>query len=81
MTKAVIMPVPTEKGGISYQGVAGAARSQGRTMGEALDALATQLPSDDTGMLVVVQSLRPDRFFSAIQQRILLWRRVRRCAA
>lgn len=71
MTKVAIMPVHTETGGVSYRGVAGAARSQGRTVGEALDALATQLPSDDVGMLVVVQSLRPDRFFSAIQQQRL----------
>lgn len=71
MTKAAIMPVPTETGGISYRGVAGETHSQGKTIGEALDALTTQLPGDDAVMLIVVQSLRPDRFFSAFQQQHL----------
>ncbi len=71
MTTVAILPVPTEKGGLSYRGVAGDKRSQGSTPGEALDALATQLGDDGTRLLVVVQSLRPDRFFSAAQQQRL----------
>lgn len=69
MTTVAIVPVPTEKGGISYRGMAGDKHSQGSTVGEALDALTAQLPGDETGLLVVVQSLRPDRFFNAAQQR------------
>lgn len=71
MTTVAILPVPTEKGGISYRGLAGDKRSQGRTAGEALDALTAQLPDDETGLLAVVQNLRPDRFFDAVQQRRL----------
>ena len=71
MTNVAIMPVPSEKGDISYFAVAGQTRSQGRTIGEALDALTTQLPESDAGMLVVVQSLNPDRYFSAAQQQRL----------
>lgn len=71
MTNVAILPVPSEQGTISYRAVAGQTRSQGRTVGEALDALTTQLPESDTGMLVVVQSLHPDRYFSAAQQKRL----------
>jgi hypothetical protein len=50
-------------------------RSEGDTPGQALDALTRQLPGDQAGpgagLLVVVQGLRPDRFFGADQQRRL----------
>ena len=82
MTTVAILPVPTEKGGIAYQGVAGEKRSQGNTIGEALDALTVQLPETYDSLVVVVQSLRPDRFFDAEQQRRLgelmnAWREAR----
>lgn len=71
MTTVAILPVPTEKGGIAYRGVAGDKWSQGSTVEEAVDALAAQLPGDRADLFVVVQSLRPDRFFDAVQQRRL----------
>ena len=73
MTNVAILPVPTEKGGLSYRGIAGDKHSEGSTPGEALDALARQLPQDRTGegLLVVVQGLRPDHFFGGAQQRRL----------
>ena len=82
MTTVAILPVPTEKGGISYRAVAGGKRSHGSTVGEALDALTAQLPDDDTGLLVVVQSLRRDLVFGLTQQRRLAeltaqWRKCR----
>ncbi len=70
MTAAMILPVPTEKGGIVYRGIAGDKHSEGSTAGEALDALKAQLPEDEPAV-VVVQSLRPDQFFDAAQQRRL----------
>ncbi len=71
MTNVAILPVPSEQGTITYRAVAGQAHSQGRTVGEALDALTTQLPESDSGMFVTVQSLHPDGFFSAAQQQRL----------
>ncbi len=71
MTTVAILPVPMEKGGVSYRGIAGDVRSQGSTVGEALDALTTQLADAQAGLLVLVQSLRPDQFFDASQQRRL----------
>lgn len=67
MNAATILPVPTEKGGILYRGMAGDKHAEGSTVGEALDALKAQLPEDEPAV-VIVQSLRPDRFFSAAQQ-------------
>jgi hypothetical protein len=71
MTKVAIVPIPTEKGGVSYRAVAGDKRSQGATAGAALDALTAQLTEEESRTLVVVQSGRPDRFFDASQQQRL----------
>lgn len=67
MTTIAILP---EKPG-SYRAVTGNKESTGRTAGEALDALAVQLPDDDNGTLVIVQNYKADRFFNVAQQRRL----------
>ncbi len=71
MTKIAILSVPTQKGGVTFRAVTGATQSQGKTAGEALDALTAQLPAEDAGMMVVVQNFRPDKFFSQKQQQRL----------
>ena len=68
MTRVTILPVPTEQGDLSYRAIAGERSAQGKTAGEALDAITEQLSAEEASTLVVVQSLRPDRFFSAAQQ-------------
>lgn len=82
MTKVAILPIRTEEGNISYHAMAGNKLSQGKTPGEALDALTEQLSEEETGTLVIVQNLLPDRFFTAKQQRRLMvlmdrWRKTR----
>ncbi|MEJ7638667.1 MAG: hypothetical protein WKF75_12005 [Singulisphaera sp.] len=62
-----------------YRAVAGRKQAMGRTAGEALDALAMQLPGEDADTLVIVRNMSPDRFFTAEQRRRLeqltaLWR-------
>ena len=71
MTRVAILPVPTVAGDIAYHALASGKHSQGKTAGEALDALTAQLSEEDAGTLVVVQNLRPDPFFTAQQQRRL----------
>jgi len=71
MAKVAILPVITAKGHVSYCAVSGDKHSQGRTAGEALDALTAQLSEDETGALIIVQNLHPDRFFNANQQQRL----------
>ena len=68
MTKVAILPIPAEQGALSYRAIAGEKHAQGKTAGEALDALTAQLSADEASTLVIVQSLRPDRFFIAAQQ-------------
>ena len=66
-----ILPVPGEEGQLSFHAVSGGKSSLGRTRGEALDAISAQLADEQDGTLVVVQSFKPDRCFSAEQQRRL----------
>jgi hypothetical protein len=68
MTTIAILPDTTGPAGGRFRAVAGKVQSVGRTPGEALDALNAQLDEAETGTLVVVQQLRPDRFFTAQQQ-------------
>lgn len=68
MTKVAILQEPTNDGGLAYRAISGTKQSVGKTAGEALDALTAELPSEETGTLVVIQHGRPDRFFNAEQQ-------------
>lgn len=71
MTRVAILPVPSETGKVAYLAISGDKHSQGSTAGEALDALAAQLDNEEAGTLVIVQTGRPDRFFSAQQRQRL----------
>jgi hypothetical protein len=82
MKKITILPVLGTNGDTSYCAVAEDKQSIGKTAGEALDALALQFSENETDSLVVVQSLRPDQFFNADQQKqmsdlMLRWRTAR----
>jgi hypothetical protein len=69
MMKVAILPEPTGMGNFAYRAIAGEQQCVGKTAGEALDALTALLPrSEERGMLVIVQNLRPDCFFTAEQQ-------------
>jgi hypothetical protein len=64
MTTITITPERAD----TYRAVTGDKESTGRTAGEALDALASQLSDDESGTLVIVQNHKADEFFSAAQQ-------------
>jgi hypothetical protein len=68
MTTITITPEKTN----TYRAITGDKESTGRTVGEALDALASQLSEDESGMLVIVQNRKADRFFNAAQQARLI---------
>ena len=68
MTKVAILPEPAESGGVTYRAIAGQRQSVGKTAGEALDALTSSMPEEETATLVIVQHQRPDQFFTAEQQ-------------
>jgi hypothetical protein len=71
MLKVVIVPEPITEGEARYRAIAGDHQAVARTAGAALDALAAELPADEGGTLVIVQSHRPDQFFNAEQQQRL----------
>ncbi len=82
MTTVAILPVSDASGKRSYRAIAGDKQSTGKTAGEALDALTAQLEGDEFSTLLIIQSFRPDWFFSAEQQKRLsdlmnLWRTAR----
>ncbi len=60
-----------EAGSMHYRAVAGRNQAMGRTAGEALDTLSTQLPGEEADTLVIVRNMIPDRFFTAEQRRRL----------
>lgn len=71
MTRVAILHHHTADAGKPYRALAGDKQSAGRTAGEALDALVTQLSEEDAGTIVVVRHPAEDRFFTAAQQRRL----------
>ncbi len=68
MTTITIVPERTD----NYRAITGDKESTGRTAGEALDALASQLTEDESGTLVIVQNHKADRFFNTTQQARLI---------
>ena len=64
MTTITILPEKAD----SYRALAGDKESTGRTAGEALDALASQLMDDEGGMLIIVQNHKADGLFNAAQR-------------
>jgi hypothetical protein len=60
--------------------VADGKRSQGATVGAALDALTAQLTPDEAGTMVIVQNQRPDHFFNAVSQQRLAELMARWCS-
>ncbi len=82
MTTVAILPISDASGEKSYRAIAGDKYSIGKTAGQALDALTIQLGEIEFSALLVIQSFRPDSFFSTEQQEKLselmnLWRLAR----
>ena len=71
MTKVAVYRDSADPESMSYRAVSGRNQAMGRTAGEALDALALQLPREDAETLVIVRNMSPDRFFVAEQRRRL----------
>lgn len=78
MTTVAILPSRDESGHRMYRAISGDKQSVGKTAGEALDALTADL-ADDFPVMLLIQSVGPDRFFGIAQQQRLaelmeLWR-------
>jgi DNA-binding transcriptional regulator YbjK len=71
MTTIAIVPESTGVDSLTWRAFAGEKESSGRTAGQALDALTSQLDESELSTLVIVQRLLPDRFFTAEQRQRL----------
>ena len=60
--------VPTHHPEGSFEAAQGTLSAQGRTAGEALDALTALLEKEPSTHVVIVQSGRPDRFFGVAER-------------
>ena len=67
-TKVALSRDNTSPGEIEFRAVSAHNQGAGRTPGEALDALATQLPAGDADTFIIVRGLVPDQYFSATQR-------------
>jgi len=70
MQNIAIFPVPNPGGPPSFRAVTKGGQYEGRTAGEALDAVAAELPSS-SGAVVVIQPFLPDSHFTVAQQQRL----------
>lgn len=68
MTKVAISHASADPELMPYRAVSGRNQAMGRTAGEALDALASQLPREAAETLVIVRNMSADRFFNAEQR-------------
>ena len=59
MTKVTVSKDNADTDKAGYRAVTARNQAVGRTAGEALDALASQLPTEDTGTLIIVRRPRP----------------------
>ena len=71
MTRVAVYHESADPESMPYRAVAGRKLAIGRTAGEALETLASQLSQEDADTLVIVRNISPDRFFSAEQRRRL----------
>ena len=82
MRTVSILPIANDSGGQSYRASAGDKHSEGKTAGQALDALTAKLGEQNFSALLVVQKFEPDALFNADQQARLselmeMWRTAR----
>jgi hypothetical protein len=71
MTKVAVFREKDGENEIGFLAMTGHNQAAGRTAGEALDALASQLSPEEADTLIIVRSLGPDRFFTGEQRQRL----------
>jgi hypothetical protein len=71
MTKVAMYRETAGADEMAFRAVTARNQAMGRTAGEALDALTTNLREEDANTLIIVRNLGPDRFFTAEQRQRL----------
>jgi hypothetical protein len=82
VTKVALSREITNMDEIEFRAITAHNQAAGRTPGETLDALATQLPAEDADTLIIVRGLVPDRYFTTeqrdrLQELMGIWRSAR----
>ncbi|GCL35222.1 MAG: hypothetical protein ACKO9I_12585 [Sphaerospermopsis kisseleviana] len=82
MTTVAILPISNASGEVCYRAIAGDKQCVGKTAGQALDALTTQLGKVEFRAILVIDNFHPDQFFTSEQQQRLselmnMWRTAR----
>jgi hypothetical protein len=82
MTTVAIVPTSNASGERSYRAIAGDKQSVGKTAGQALDALTTQLGEVEFRALLIIDNFHADQFFTNEQKQRLsdlmsMWRTAR----
>ena len=67
-TKVALSRENTSPDEVVFRAITAQNQAAGRTPGEALDALATQLPAGNADTFIIVRGLVPDQYFSADQR-------------
>ncbi len=68
MTTVAILPILDSRGDKVYRAIAGHQQSEGKTAGQALDALTDQWEQADFSGLLLIPGFQPDALFNADQQ-------------
>lgn len=71
MSIVTIFPETGEHSSIRFRAVGGDQDAVGATAGEALDALQSKMGGDSASSLLVLEGMKPDRFFNEQQQQRL----------
>lgn len=71
MTTVAILPISNASGEKSYRAISGDKQSVGKTAGQALDALTTQLGEVEFRALLIIDHFHGDQFFTKEQQQRL----------
>jgi hypothetical protein len=82
MTKVAMYREDVGADEMAFRALAARGQAMGRTPGEALDALTTQLGNEEADTLIILRNLGPDRFFTAeqrqrLEQLMVAWRAAR----
>jgi hypothetical protein len=82
MTRVAVFQENAATDEMPFRALTGRNQAMGRTAGEALDALTTQLENEERDTLIIVRNLGPDRFFTAeqrqqLEQLMAKWRAAR----
>jgi hypothetical protein len=71
MTNVALFREDADAEGMAFRAMTARNQAMGRTAGEALDALTSQLLDEERDTRIIVRNLAPDRFFTAEQRRRL----------